>query len=118
MCCHHLLPIIGKAHFAYIPEEHIVGLSKIPRLVDALAKRPQIQEKLTMEITRDFMEVVKPKGCGAVIRCQHGCMECRGIKAVGAYMETASLMGSFLKNEQTRSEFLMSAQTIDHGEFA
>lgn len=106
MCAHHFLPFIGVAHFAYIPEKKIVGLSKIPRLVDVFARRPQVQEKLTKEITREFQRVVQPKGCGLVMEAYHLCMAIRGVKKHSAYTKTNDMQGVFRKHPEVRAEFL------------
>jgi GTP cyclohydrolase I len=106
-CSHHLLPIIGLAHFAYLPGKHIVGLSKIPRLVDAFARRLQVQENLTEEIVDTFQKVVEPKGCGISIRAFHCCAAVRGIEQQ-ILMDTTALRGVFRENTATRQEFLSS----------
>lgn len=110
-CAHHLLPFAGSAYFAYIPNDKIVGLSKIPRLVHAYSKRPQVQEKLTEEIVNTFMEVVQPKGCGIVMRAFHFCMICRGVEEPRAYTETTALRGNFLTSQLTKQEFVSSVQS-------
>jgi len=110
-CAHHLVPFVGKVHFAYIPNGRIVGLSKIPRLIEILAHRPQVQEKLTGEIVDNFQEVLKPKGCGVVIEAVHFCMMIRGVKKETAYTKTNALRGCF-KNAATRYEFL---DGVKHG---
>jgi len=104
MCAHHTLPFLGKVYFAYTPHETIVGLSKIPRFIEALAHRPQIQEQLTAQIADTFMECVKPYGCGVVIEAWHTCMMIRGPRK-DAYTKTTAMRGSF-KQDPTRSEFL------------
>lgn len=104
-CAHHLAPFIGKVHFAYLPHKQIVGLSKIPRLVEVYSKRPQVQEKLTAEIVDTFQKVVKPKGCGAVVEALHLCMAIRGVKKDQAVTRTTALRGCF-KKETTKQEFL------------
>jgi GTP cyclohydrolase I len=107
MCAHHWLPFFGKIHFAYIPAQHIVGLSKIPRMMMALAKRPQVQEQLTVQIVNTFQEHVQPKGCGVVIEAVHLCMCFRGAKAKG-YTRTHALRGVFKDSANTRQEFLQA----------
>lgn len=104
-CAHHLTPIIGKVHFAYLPNEKIVGLSKIPRMIDILARRPQVQEKLTREIVETFQSVVQPSGCGAVIEALHLCMTIRGVKKDQAVTRTTALFGAF-KSDGVKHEFL------------
>lgn len=111
MCAHHLLPFFGTASFAYIPEAHIVGLSKIPKLVHVYARRPQVQEKLTQEIVDTFMDVIQPKGCGLLMRAYHFCMICRGVEEPSVSTETTALKGLFLENPAVKSEFISSAQT-------
>ncbi|MFM2019010.1 MAG: hypothetical protein RL007_2666 [Bacteroidota bacterium] len=105
MCEHHLLPFFGKAHVAYIPNGHIVGLSKIPRIVDAFARRLQVQERLTNEIRDCIQETLKPLGVGVVIEAQHLCMQMRGIQKQNSVTTTSAFTGEFL-NETTRSEFI------------
>lgn len=105
MCEHHLLPFFGKAHVAYIPDGYIVGLSKIPRVVDAFARRLQVQERLTTEI-RDCMEdTLKPLGVAVVIECSHLCMQMRGIQKQNSVTTTSAFTGEFLK-DTTRTEFI------------
>ena len=104
MCEHHLLPIIGRAHVAYIPDGKVVGLSKIPRMVDMFARRLQIQEQLTEQIADTINEVIKPKGVGVVVQARHMCMEMRGVEKTHSTTTTSSLKGLFLKSN-TRKEF-------------
>ncbi len=104
MCEHHLLPIIGRAHVAYIPDGKVVGLSKIPRMVDVFARRLQIQEQMTEQIADALAEVIKPKGVGVVIQARHMCMEMRGVEKVNSTTTTSALRGMFLE-EKTRNEF-------------
>ena len=111
LCSHHLLPFIGKVHFGYIPEKRIVGLSKIARLVEALSRRPQIQEKLSMEIVETFQEVVKPRGCGVVVSASHMCMSIRGVKKPGAMTDTVALQGIFLTEPSVKQEFLQQLRS-------
>jgi GTP cyclohydrolase IA len=103
-CSHHLLPFIGVAHFAYLPNTTIVGLSKIPRLLEVLAARPQVQENLTSQFMNTFLEVVKPNGCAAVVEAKHMCMGCRGVKQPNAETVTVSLSDVF-KVSSVKSEF-------------
>jgi GTP cyclohydrolase IA len=105
MCEHHMMPFIGKAHVAYLPEDRVVGLSKIPRLVHCFARRLQIQERLTGEISSTLHSILKTKGVGVVIEASHLCLSCRGIKQQGSTMITSSLLGVFRKPE-VRAEFL------------
>lgn len=106
MCEHHLLPFHGVAHFGYLPNGRIVGLSKIARLVEALSRRPQVQERLTSQIADIFSEVLQPLGAGAVIEAEHLCMTMRGIKKPGSKMVTSALRGVFRDSAETRGEFL------------
>jgi GTP cyclohydrolase I len=113
MCEHHLLPIIGRAHVAYIPDGKVVGLSKIPRMVDIFARRLQIQEQLTEQIAKALDDVIKPKGVGVVIEARHMCMEMRGVEKINSTTTTSALRGIFIKNTDTRREFfsLINANT-------
>jgi len=104
MCEHHLLPIIGRAHVAYIPNGKVVGLSKIPRMVDIFARRLQIQEQLTEQIAKAIDDVIAPKGVGVVIQARHMCMEMRGVEKTHSNTTTSALRGLFLKPD-TRKEF-------------
>ncbi len=104
LCEHHLLPIIGRAHVAYIPNGKVVGLSKIPRLIEVFARRLQIQEQLTEQIAEAINEVIKPKGVGVVLQARHMCMEMRGVEKAYSSTTTSALRGIFLK-EKTRKEF-------------
>ena len=105
MCEHHLLPFFGKAHVAYIPDGYIVGLSKIPRVVDAFARRLQVQERLTTEIRDCLEDTLKPLGVAVVIECSHLCMQMRGIQKQNSVTTTSAFTGEFLK-DTTRSEFI------------
>lgn len=106
MCEHHMLPFIGKAHVAYLPNGQVVGLSKLARLVECYAKRLQIQEKMTKEIADAIQEHLKPLGVAVIIEAHHQCMSCRGIKKSGTIMITSSMLGNFRKEPATRAEFL------------
>ncbi len=106
VCVHHLLPFYGQAHFAYLPDKRIVGLSKIPRMIDILAKRPQVQERLTQQIVDTFYDTVEPLGCGAMVRAWHGCVACRGVKKANVRMRTTALRGYFLDKPEVKQEFL------------
>jgi len=105
MCEHHLLPFFGKAHVAYIPNGKIVGLSKIPRIVDVFARRLQVQERLTHEILSCINDVIQPLGAAIVIEARHMCMMMRGVQKQNSVTTTSAFVGEF-KNEETRSEFL------------
>jgi len=104
MCEHHILPFFGRVNVAYIPDKKVVGLSKIPRMVEVFARRLQIQEQLTEQIADAIMDVVKPKGVGVVIHARHMCMEMRGVKSKYSYTSSSALRGVFLE-EKTREEF-------------
>ncbi len=106
LCEHHLLPFIGKCHVGYIPNKKVVGLSKIPRLVEVFSRRLQIQERLTQQIAATLEEVLKPQGVGVVIEAQHLCMMMRGVEKQNASVITSSMLGVFLKDQRTRMEFL------------
>jgi GTP cyclohydrolase I len=101
-----MVPIIGMAHVAYLPHRRVVGISKLARVVDAYAKRLQIQERMTSEIASAVQEVLKPQGVGVVIKAVHHCMSSRGIHKVGAEMVTSCMLGCFRDNASTRQEFL------------
>ena len=105
-CEHHLAPIIGQAWVAYVPNGRVVGLSKLARVVDAYARRLQIQERMTSEIAFAVQEVLKPQGVGVVIKAIHHCMSSRGVHKVGAEMVTSCMLGCFRDNASTRQEFL------------
>lgn len=105
MCEHHMLPFFGKAHVAYIPNGHVVGLSKIPRVVDVFARRLQVQERLTNEIRDCIQDTLNPIGVGIVIECRHLCMSMRGVQKQNSVTTTSAFTGEFLK-EKTRTEFL------------
>ena len=105
LCEHHLLPFFGKAHIAYIPNGHIVGLSKIPRVADAFARRLQVQERLTNEIRDCIQDTLKPAGVAVVIECKHLCRSMRGIQKQNSVTTTSAFTGAF-ENEKTRSEFM------------
>ena len=106
MCEHHMLPFIGKAHVAYIPNKHIVGLSKIGRVVEAFARRLQVQERLTNQIRDCIQETLNPMGVGVVIEASHLCMQMRGVQKQNSVTTTSAFTGVFLKNENTRQEFM------------
>ena len=109
LCMHHLLPFYGQAHFAYLPNKYIVGLSKIPRMVEILARRPQIQERLTQQIVDVFQHVVKPRGCGVVVEAWHACAAIRGVRQPNVRMRTTALRGWFLQKPHLKEEFLATA---------
>ncbi len=106
LCEHHMLPFFGKAHIAYIPDGKIIGLSKIPRLVEAFAKRLQVQERLTIQIADTIFKKLKPRGVGVVLEAQHLCMTMRGVKNSSSFATTSSMLGVFQKDNRVREEFL------------
>jgi len=105
-CEHHMAPIIGRAHIGYLPDRRVLGISKLARLVEAFARRLQIQEKLTAEIANTLDEALKPKGVAVVIEATHQCMTTRGVKKPGVSLVTSRMLGSFREDEKTRREFL------------
>jgi GTP cyclohydrolase I len=105
-CEHHMLSFTGKAHIGYLPKNRVVGLSKLPRLVDCFAHRLQIQEKMCADIADALMEHLEPEGVGVIIEAGHSCMACRGVKKPGASMVTSAMRGKFKDQPQTRNEFL------------
>ncbi len=114
MCEHHLLPIFGQAHVAYVPDKKVVGLSKIPRVVDAFARRLQVQERMTRQIAELLDQLIEPLGVGVVVQATHLCVAMRGAKKSNAHMRTSTLLGSFLESEKTRDEFLDSIEPPRH----
>ena len=106
MCEHHLLPFIGRAHVAYIPNGKVIGLSKVARIVDVFARRLQIQEQLTVQIADALMKCLEPLGVGVVVEAKHLCMMMRGVEKQNSVMKTSCLLGSFKEDARTRSEFL------------
>jgi GTP cyclohydrolase I len=105
-CEHHMVPIIGQAHIAYLPNSRVVGISKLARVLDAYAKRLQIQEKMTAQIAKAIDEVLEPKGVAVVLEAAHQCMTTRGVHKPGVNMVTSHMMGAFREDEATRKEFL------------
>lgn len=114
MCEHHMLPFFGKAHVAYIPNGTIVGLSKIPRVVDAFSRRLQVQERLTIEIRDCIEQTLKPKGVAVVIECSHMCMQMRGVQKQNSVTTSSAFTGLFLENDSTRKEFINLVQAKLH----
>ena len=106
LCEHHMLPFFGKAHVAYIPNGKVVGLSKIPRLVDLYARRLQVQERLTVQIAQKIQEVIQPRGVGVVIEAMHFCMIMRGVEKQNSVAATSCMLGAFRDHQPTREEFL------------
>jgi GTP cyclohydrolase I len=106
MCEHHLLPFFGRCHVAYVPNGKVIGLSKIPRIVDVFARRLQVQERLTVEIAETLMEKIKPQGVGVIVEARHLCMIMRGVEKQNSTAVTSHMLGVFRECEGTRSEFL------------
>ncbi|MCU0227072.1 MAG: GTP cyclohydrolase I FolE [Bryobacterales bacterium] len=106
LCEHHMLPFFGKIHVAYIPNGKVIGLSKIPRIVDIFARRLQVQERLTQEVAQTIMDTIKPKGVGVVATAQHFCMMMRGVEKQCSDTVTSTMLGAFRNNRETRTEFL------------
>ena len=106
LCEHHLLPFFGKAQIAYIPKKKVIGLSKIPRIVEVYARRLQVQERMTVQIANFLNETLKPKGVAVVVNGYHLCMAMRGVRKSDANMLTSSMLGAFRNDERTRAEFL------------
>jgi GTP cyclohydrolase I len=106
MCEHHMLPFFGKAHVAYIPNGKIVGLSKIPRIVEVFSRRMQVQERLTQQVAETLFTALNPDGVGVVIEARHMCMMMRGVEKQNSEMVTSSVLGTFRESQATRDEFL------------
>ena len=110
-CEHHMAPIIGKAHVGYLPNDKVVGISKLARVVEAFARRFQVQEKMTAQIAHCIQDVLKPKGVGVIITAAHQCMTTRGVHKPGVSMVTSQMLGLFRKDARTRAEFLRIVHT-------
>ena len=106
LCEHHLLPFFGKAHVGYIPNEKIVGISKIARMVDLFARRLQVQERMTNQIADTLMQTLKPRGVAVVIDAEHLCMQMRGVQKRGTSVVTSAMLGAFRRRPETRAEFM------------
>ena len=106
LCEHHMLPFVGVAHVAYLPNGKIVGLSKIPRIVDVFARRLQVQERLTHQIAKTIQKVLEPRGVGVVIKAEHMCMQMRGVEKEDSLAVTSAMFGIFRERQETRNEFL------------
>lgn len=115
-CEHHMAPIIGRAHVAYLPHRRVVGISKLARLIEVYAKRLQIQEKMTSQIANTINEVLQPKGTAVIIEASHQCMTTRGVHKPGVTMVTSTMLGEFRENPSTRREFLAMVSTSGHRE--
>lgn len=110
MCEHHLLPFFGKVHVAYLPNRRVIGLSKIPRIVDAFSRRLQIQERLTQEVAESIQELVNPRGVAVICEARHFCMMMRGVEKQHSGTITSAMLGAFRENKETRDEFLSLVQ--------
>jgi GTP cyclohydrolase IA len=106
MCEHHMLPFFGKMHVAYLPKDRVIGLSKIPRIVDAFARRLQIQERLTQEVANTIQEIIDPVGVGVICEARHFCMMMRGVEKQHSGAMTSAMLGAFRDRKETRDEFL------------
>jgi GTP cyclohydrolase I len=106
LCEHHMLPFFGKVHVAYLPNEKVIGLSKIPRIVDAFARRLQVQERLTQDVAQAIGEITKPRGVGVIIEARHFCMMMRGVEKQESSTVTSAMLGAFRSQRATREEFL------------
>jgi GTP cyclohydrolase IA len=115
LCEHHMLPFFGKVHVAYIPNGKVIGLSKIPRLIDIFARRLQIQERLTTQIAETIQHAIEPQGVGVVIEARHLCMMMRGVEKQHSAAVTSSMLGSFRHEEETRTEFLSLIRNRTNG---
>ena len=111
LCEHHMLPFFGRMHVAYIPNGKVIGLSKIPRIVDIFSKRLQVQERLTQEVAQTIMEAIQPQGVGVVAKARHFCMMMRGVEKQCSDTVTSTMLGSFRNNRETRTEFLSLIQS-------
>ena len=114
MCEHHLLPFFGKVHVAYLPKEKVIGLSKIPRIVDAFARRLQLQERLTQQIAETLQEVLEPRGVGVICEARHFCMMMRGVEKQHSGTLTSAMLGDFRERKETRDEFLSLVSHKNH----
>jgi GTP cyclohydrolase IA len=115
LCEHHMLPFFGKVHVAYIPNGKVIGLSKIPRLVDVFARRLQVQERMTTEIAESIQSIVQPQGVGVVIEARHLCMMMRGVEKQHSATVTSAMLGVFRQEQQTREEFLSLIRNKSNG---
>jgi GTP cyclohydrolase I len=114
MCEHHLLPFFGKVHVAYLPDKKVIGLSKIPRIVDAYARRLQLQERLTQQVADTIQEVLEPRGVGVICEARHFCMMMRGVEKQHSGTLTSAMLGDFRERKETRDEFLSLVSNKNH----
>jgi GTP cyclohydrolase IA len=114
MCEHHLLPFFGTMHVAYLPKDKVIGLSKIPRIVDMFARRLQVQERLTHEVAQTLAEVLQPKGVGVICEARHFCMMMRGVEKQHSGTVTSAMLGAFRERKETRDEFLSLVSHKNH----
>ena len=114
LCEHHLLPFFGKCHIAYIPSDRVIGLSKIPRIVDAFARRLQLQERLTHQVAHTLMDVLEPRGVGVICEARHFCMMMRGVEKQHSGTVTSAMLGAFRNRKETRAEFLSLVDRKTH----
>jgi GTP cyclohydrolase I len=112
-CEHHLLPFFGKIHVAYLPKDKVIGLSKVPRIVDMFSRRLQLQERLTQQVAEAIEEVISPRGVGVLCEAQHFCMMMRGVEKQGSSTVTSTMLGAFRNHKATRDEFLTLARRRD-----
>jgi GTP cyclohydrolase I len=110
LCEHHMLPFVGKAHVGYLPDGKVLGLSKIPRIVDVFARRLQVQERMTTQIAQALMDALQPRGVGVLVEADHFCMRMRGVQKQSSYAVTSCMLGRFRADARTRSEFLNLVQ--------
>jgi len=106
MCEHHMIPFFGRCHVGYLPNNKIIGLSKIPRIVDTFSQRLQVQERLTTQVAETLMDILDPRGIGVVMEGRHLCMQMRGVEKQNSFATTSAMLGQFRKSAETRSEFL------------
>jgi GTP cyclohydrolase I len=114
MCEHHLLPFFGIMHVAYLPKDKLIGLSKVPRIVDMFARRLQVQERLTQQVAATIDEVVQPRGVGVICEARHFCMMMRGVQKQHSGTLTSAMLGAFRKQKETRDEFLSLVSQKNH----
>jgi GTP cyclohydrolase I len=114
LCEHHLLPFVGTMHVAYLPKDKVIGLSKIPRIVDMFARRLQVQERLTQQIAESLQDVLQPRGVGVICEARHFCMMMRGVEKQHSGTVTSAMLGEFRKRKETRDEFLALVSHKNH----